>query len=270
MAPADDSPLRVRPAHVAWVAERLGERDWAIIESISRLRLLTGTQLERLHFADLAPSARSRIRRRVLARLASWRVLMTLERRIGGVRAGSAGLIFTLDMAGRHLVALKAGNDSRLVRRADSLGHVLTAHTLAVSELYVSLVELSRTDDFQMVTFAAEPACWWPNGYGGWLKPDAFLVLAVQDHADAWWVEQDMGTEHLTTIRRKLETYLSFAQRGIGPTGVVPRIVLSVTDEKRQAAITGLIKRLPEPASNLLHVTLTPQTPRYLLWVLRE
>ena len=40
------------------------------------------------------------VRRRVLGRLVQARVLGTLERRIGGVRAGSQGLVFFLDVAG--------------------------------------------------------------------------------------------------------------------------------------------------------------------------
>jgi len=88
-------PLRVRPAHIEWVADRLGERDRAILGSVNQLRLLSSLQLEHLHFADLAEPGRGRIRRRVLARLVEWRVLCVLERRIGGVRAGSSDGVCT-------------------------------------------------------------------------------------------------------------------------------------------------------------------------------
>jgi hypothetical protein len=171
-------PLRVRRSHVEWVRERLGKRDEAIIESVHKLKVVTGSQLERLHFFDLSassPSSRARIRRRVLSRLVDWRVLMTLERRIGGVRAGSSGLVFSLDTAGQQLVRIN-GEDERTPRRADEPSPVLLGHRLGIAELYVSLIELSRTEGFEVSDFLTEPACWWPNGYGGWLKPDAYLV----------------------------------------------------------------------------------------------
>lgn len=264
------TPARVREAHVSWLAERLGERDRAILGSVARLRLTSSIQLERLHFTDIAPASRARLRRRVLARLVAWRVLVPLARRIGGVRAGSAGLVFALDTAGQYLAQLTGADGD--VRRSSTPGVMFVQHTLAVSELYVSLMELARPGGFQVATFEAEPRCWWPNGLGGWLKPDAYLVLAVQGYADAWWLEQDMGTEHLPTIRRKLSVYLDFVKRGQqGPISrTVPRVLVAVPNEARQRAIETVIRRLPEPASKLFHVATTPQTPSYLLRVLRE
>src|SRR5437868_15248922 len=112
-------PVRVRSPHVEWVRDRLGERDRQILATIARVRLATGAQLERLHFLDLPPSHRSRSRRRVLRRLVDWRVLVPLERRIGGVRAGSAGLVLALDSAGQWLanVNSRATGDNAAVRR---------------------------------------------------------------------------------------------------------------------------------------------------------
>jgi hypothetical protein len=263
-------PLRVRTRHVEWVQARVGERDRTIIASVHRLRLVSGIQLERLHFRDLAPASRARIRRRVLARLTSWRVLMTLERRIGGMRAGSSGLVYALDTAGQQLARLTTNDEGTAIRRPGTPGLALLGHTLAVSELYVSLTELARAEDFEVTTFDTEPACWWPNGYGGWLKPDAYLCVATMDHTDSWWLEQDQGTEHLPTIRRKLSVYLDFAARGLGPGGIMPRVLVSVPNEARQTAIQSVIRRLPDPADKLLHVTTTPQAARYLLQVLRE
>jgi hypothetical protein len=264
-------PLRVRTAHVEWVAERLGERDRVIMASVDRLRLGSGMQLERLHFSDLSQPSRARIRRRVLSRLVSWRVLMTLERRIGGVRAGSSGLIYCLDSAGQQLVRLsQAAEGASVPRSSRELGLALTAHTLAVAELYVALRELARREDFEISEYQTEPACWWPNGYGGYLKPDAFLILSTRSVSDSWWLEQDQGSEHLPTIKRKLLTYLDFAGHGLGPSGVVPRVLVSVPSDARREAVEQVIRRLPEPAPELLHVTTAAHAPRYLLRVLRQ
>src|SRR5689334_13297406 len=95
---------RVSPTHTEWVAVRLSERDWRIVEAVNVVRLLTGQQVERLFFWDLAPG-RSRIasRSRALQRLVAWRVLVPLPRRIGGAGRGSTSLAFALDSAGQRL-----------------------------------------------------------------------------------------------------------------------------------------------------------------------
>lgn len=259
------APTRISLRHVEWVADRLGGRDRAILDTLARLRLVTGIQLERLHFADVATSVRARVRRRVLGRLVAWRVLSTLPRRIGGVRAGSSGLVFGLDTAGQHLVVRGSA------RQVEPPGVRFVAHQLAVAELYVALVELARRDGFTVDAFAAEPACWWPNGLGGWLKPDAFLSLSSGPVTDAWWIEQDMSTEHLPTVRRKLRAYLDFTGRGhVGPTGVMPRVLVCVPDSARQEAIASVITRLPAPANELLRVATSTEAPLFLLTVLRS
>lgn len=269
----DGRPVRVRLAHVEWVRERLGERDWEILATVGRLRLASSTQLERLHFADLLATHRSRTRRRVLARLADWRVLTTLERRIGGVRAGSAGLVFALDTAGQWLASLEAisGGDELSLRRPAEPSGRLAAHTLGVAELYVRLREAERRGGLTLAAFGTEPACWWPNGLGGWLKPDAHLAVAHQDVTDHWWLEQDQATQSLPTIRRKLTAYLDFVRRGlIGPGGVVPRVLISVPTEARRTAVQRLIEELPPPGSELLRAATHGDTAGLIVNLLRE
>ncbi len=55
---------------VTAVMESLSERDWLILESIRRVKVATGKQLERLRFdsPDTDPAALARHRRRVLTR----------------------------------------------------------------------------------------------------------------------------------------------------------------------------------------------------------
>ena len=71
------------------IAERCSERDQRIVEELARVRVATARQLERLAFAELSGQHRDRTRRRALTRLVEWGLLTTLERRIGGARAGS-------------------------------------------------------------------------------------------------------------------------------------------------------------------------------------
>jgi hypothetical protein len=254
--------VRVSANMLARTIARLGPRDIEIVLTIARLRLVSSSQLDRLHFL-LFSSAKSRVmvRSRVLSRLVAWRVLATLPRRVGGVRAGSAGLVFTLDTVGQQVAQMHGDGNPP----AHEPGVRFIQHTLAVSELYVALVELSRLHGFTVPVFDTEPRCWWPNGLGGTLKPDAFFVLVRSGHANVWWLEQDMKTEHLPTIRKKLAAYLDLLRRGqVGPTGIMPRILLSVPDEDRQRSIEEVIRRLPEPAPRLFHVMESRYAAEYL------
>ena len=256
--------------------ERLGDRDRAILGDLARVRVLTGDQLTRLHFHELSIKSRDRARRRVLARLAELDLVTTLDRRIGGVRAGSAGLVYTLGVAGQHVVPLLDADDgkpARRPRRPWTPGRVFLAHTLAVAELYVRLVETARADGFTLAAFLAEPGSWVPNGLGGWLKPDAYAVLHAGDVEDSWWIEVDRATESLTTLRRKLLAYLDFVNGGqLGPDDVVPRVLITVPDDKpkRQTDVAELLGRLPEPADKLFALTTFDRAVPYIVQVLRE
>jgi hypothetical protein len=257
---------RVRQRHVEWVADRLTQRDQHIVIDLARMRLLTGAQIERLRFCDLYGRSRSVVRWRVLKRLADWRVLLPLPRRVGGP-AGSAVTTYTLDTAGLALLPLLArdSDDQPSLRRPGTPGERFLRHVLAVSELYVKLVEATRNSTTQLVDFRAEPAAWMPNGLGGWLKPDAYLMLATDDIEDCWAVEVDKATEHLPTLKRKVQAYLDFHQRGqLGPHGVMPRVLITVPDTKRQEAVAAMLNQLPSPANILLHVITEEHAPRYL------
>lgn len=260
-------------AAAARLAERLSERDSGIISDLARVRVLTGDQLTRLHFYDLSPGSRDRARRRVLERLAETDLVATLERRIGGARAGSAGLAYALGVAGQHVMPLLDGDalPAKRPRHPWTPSRLFLAHTLAVTELYVQLAEAARAGAADLVTYHAEPDSWVPDGLGGWLKPDAYLVLRHGSVEDLWWIEVDRATESLPTLRRKLLTYLDFVTGGqLGPDGEVPRVLVTVPAEHRHDAVAALLERLPEPASKLFDLTIEHQAVTHLLQVLRE
>ncbi len=208
----------------------------------------------------------------MLSRLVRDRLVATLERRIGGIRAGSTGLIYTLDVAGqRVLQLLDTGQETAHVRRPWTPGLPFVAHTLAISELYVQLREVERDQDIELVTFLAEPACWQRTLTSGVLKPDAYTMLARDDIEDCWNIESDLGTESRSAVRRKLTGYLQAAHTGqVGPHGVLPRVLVTVPDARRLAVVQDLISALPPPADTLLHVTLHEQAVEYLVHILRQ
>src|SRR5207247_2442265 len=85
--------------------DEVSERDLAIVRSVREHRFLAAGHIEALHFADHASfDSAARISRRVLARLTRQRLLNRLERRVGGVRAGSASYIYALGPVGGRLI----------------------------------------------------------------------------------------------------------------------------------------------------------------------
>lgn len=237
---------RLTTAHLATLADQLSDRDRAILADLEHTRVLTGAQLQRLRFAHIEASARARDRRRVLTRLTNLGLVATLERHVGGIRAGSAGHIYTLTPAGQRLLAVQRGQQppARL-RRSRTPGAPFINHALAISDIYVTLVEASRTHNWRLTTFDTEPACWHPIGNGRYLHPDAYLVLATPTHQDCWWLEVDQATESLPRIKRKCRSYLRFIiHAGTGPDGVPPRTLFTTPDHQRAQTINEVITKL--------------------------
>lgn len=264
---------RITTAQLATLADQLSERDKTILADLERVRVLTGAQLQRLHFDPINTASRARDRRRVLQRLTDLDLVFTLERRIGGIRAGSAGHIYTLTPAGRRLQALHHGQQlTKRLRRTRTPGAPFLDHALAISDIYVTLVEASHHHDFQVCTFHAEPACWHPTGQGRYLHPDAYLVLTTSAYQDCWWLEIDQATESLPRITRKCRTYLDFLiHGGIGPDDVPPRILFTTPDADRNDAIRKVITTLPTIETGQLICTTThDNAPKFLITELNE
>lgn len=238
------------------LAAELSDRDRTVLDALGTVRVLSGGQLERLLFAEIAGSARGRIRRRVLGRLVGLGLVQTLERRVGGVRAGSAGLVYALSAGGQRLRDMETSGQGRR-RPAYTPGVLFLAHALAVSEVFVQLHETLRgAPGHRLERFAVETAARFAAGDELTLHPDALVVLAGSSVEDVWWLEIDRGTESLPRLRGMLQRYVAFAGSGVpGPGGVVPRVLVSVMTPERLRAVRGLIRRLPPPAEALFVVT---------------
>jgi len=260
---------RVTAAYVASLTDQLSNRDAAIVRDLSRVRVLTGKQLERLHFYDLQAANRDRARRRVLNRLTHLSLVTPLSRRIGGVRAGSAGLVYSLDTAGQRILQQLDKGNKQPVRRPWTPGTLFLSHTLAVAELYVRLRENERNNQLELSAFLAEPASWQRTASLGTIKADAYALVAYGNVEDAWWIEVDRATESRTTLRRKLSLYLLAAQAGItGPDGMLPRVLVTVPDEQRLGTVREIIADLGPAAPRLLSVTLHNLAVEYLAEIL--
>jgi Replication-relaxation len=259
---------RITTTHLIMLADQLSDRDKAILTDLERTRVLTGAQLQRLHFDPNNAPSRARDRRRVLQRLTELDLVTTLDRRIGGIRAGSAGHIYTLTPAGQRLQALRCGEQlTERLRRPHTPGAPFLDHTLAISETYVTLIEASRHQNFHVSTFLGEPACWHPAGNNQYLHPDAYLVLATSTHQDCWWLEVDQATESLPRIKHKCRTYLNFLTHGgTGPDTAPPRILFTTPDTDRTDAIQKVItKQTTTETDQLICVTTHEDAPKFLI-----
>jgi hypothetical protein len=142
---------------------------------------------------------------------------------------------------------------------------------VATSQLYVDLLESTRAIPVVLQDFQCEPAAWWPLSKGRWLKPDAFAMLTATAVAHLWWIEVDRATESLTTIQRKLRTYLDFLRGGQpGPGGGLPRVLITAPTESRRAAIHALVARLPPPSDELFHVVLHDDAAAHMVRLLQS
>jgi hypothetical protein len=228
----DTMPGRVTAAALAAISGRLSDRDRTVLESIAEHRFLTVRQVELLHFADHAPTSGGRIARRTMARLRAFGLLGTLERRVGGVRAGSAGLVHYVDDAGHQLL------HGRRRHRVQDPSARFVDHRLAIADAHIRLVSADRGRATTVVQCAVEPTSWRRyTGLGGarvTLKPDLYVETAAgRDLVHAWFVEIDLGTESIPTLLRKCRDYESYRRSGIEQEehGSFPLVVWSITHD---------------------------------------
>lgn len=234
----------------------MSDRDWWVVRTLQRIRVATGEQLARLHCADFATAAADRQCRRVLASLTERGIVARLGRRIGGARSGSAGFVYALDRGGQRLVASGAHP-----RRPWTPGLPFLSHTLAISEVYVRLVEAHRFGEVELVSFVTEPGCWrrFAGPHGPLvLKPDAFVVTAAGEYEDRWYVEVDGGTEASGTLDRKLNAYTAYWRSGSeqAATGAFPRVLWLVPTRARHGLVVDACGRQPTEAWPLFTVAL--------------
>ena len=254
---------------VSALRQGLSERDLAILRQVAGLRLMSADQIQAIHFPveqHGSKSAATRARQRTLARLIRQRLLISLERRIGGVRAGSTGLILALDAFGQRVLALDGPR-----RRSYEPTSRFVDHTLAAAQLVVDLTLTERAGQLELLEHQAEPNCWREYADMGGrrlLRPDAFVVLGVGDYELRWFVEIDRATESLPVVLRKCRCYADYYQAGIEQAksgGVFPRVVWSVPNEKRAEQVRRTINRDRSLPEGLFAVTTSQQTVPVLM-----
>ena len=190
-----------------------------------------------------------------MRRLVTAGLVTTLPRRVGGERAGSAGLVYTLDSGGqRWLDRAQERDEPARRRRPWTIGSQFTAHTLDVAELGVRLRERERAGSLRLLTYKAEPASWYSTERGT-LKPDAYAIWDSEGWEQHRWIEVDRATESLPTIRRKLAAYARLAESGDpGPEGVLPTVLVTAPTPQRRQALTEVVHQLTRAAEPYIEI----------------
>ncbi len=226
---------RLTAAGLERLRRELSPRDWAVLRDVDRCRLMTGRQLQLLHVGEGETAARAA--RRLLARLTRHGLLARLERRIGGLRAGSAGYVYGLGPAGVRLV-----HPGRPRRRLREVRDGFLAHTLALAELYLQLRQAEQQGRLELLKLETEPRAWRRLADGDWLKPDLHVVIGLGEEALHAFVELDLGSEHSPALFAKLRQYERAYRGEVGGDRVFPRVVWLVPDERRAAQLRRLLQ----------------------------
>lgn len=254
---------RVSARRLESLAGDLSAREQAVLRSVDKFRFLTTRQLERLHFTDHAsPQAAARICRRVLARLDSLRVLEHLERRVGGIRAGSASYVWRVGPIGDRLLRRDEGQGTPRRRKEPSARHL--DHCLAIADCYITLIQAERLGTVELLSVATEPTSWRSylasSGVRETLKPDLYVVTATGQYEDHWFIEVDRGTESLPTLINKCRQYERYRRSGVEQTerGVFPRVLWVLPSETHLNRLQEAVRADHRLDAELFRLTTSP------------
>jgi hypothetical protein len=236
------------PGRLAQVEGQLTHQDRLVVRTVAFLHLVSGDQLERTCFGEAdstGVASRARHARRRLAHLVELGLLARLARRVGGVRAGSAGFVYALAPAGQRLVADWHDEPRSRGRQPHEPSEHSAAHRLAVSEIYAGLVEADRHGRGRLLSFTTEPSCW-RSFAGQWgsaqrLKPDASAAIKLETEELRWFIEADRGTVSRAALARQIDAYLAYWRSGHRHDPVMPRVLWLVPDLNRATTVKTII-----------------------------
>jgi Replication-relaxation len=242
-------PERLGRRGLVRLSDTLSQRDRQVLSVVAAHRFLTTRQIEAFCFTDhVSALAAARGCRRVLARLHELRVLNRLERRIGGVRAGSASFVWTVGPVGDRLLRDGSGQPRR---RWHEPSATFLDHALAVADTHLRLRRAAGQGAFDLVGVDLEPACWrsYLNGAGGseTLRPDLYVVTASDAYEHCWFIEVDRGSESLPRLLSKCGQYEAYRRSGREQqrTGTFPLVLWVFPDERRAAKLQRAIATAP-------------------------
>ncbi len=229
--------------------ERMADRDFALLRDVDKFRLLTTKQIQQLHFDPHHPTALASARacNRALSRLRDFGVLKSLQRRIGGARAGSAGFVWYVGPAGERLMQLIEPTAPGGRRNYRELSRHFVDHTLAVADVAVRIIQAERHGELELLELQTEPSSWQPFlsrfGTTQILKPDLRIMTAQSDFENHWFIEVDLASEHMPVIMRQCTVYEAFRATGRyqATYGLFPAVVWVCPTVARAEAIQAAV-----------------------------
>lgn len=242
-----EAAQRISQKRLQELSMLLSPQDRDILLSVQRHRYLMTGQIMRLHFTDAATSSAAlRATSRTLKRLRQYRLLGTLSRRIGGVRAGSGSLVWYLTHGGERLLRLY---DERAYpcRRIFDPSPFFLAHTLAAAEVSIRLQEMCRGGKIELTDLQPEPECWRSYSEHGThlsLKPDLYATTVSGEYEDRYFFEIDLDTESPGKVVEKCQRYHQYYHSGLEQKehGVFPLTIWIVPDKARRARLIAAIR----------------------------
>lgn len=197
----------------------LTERDIRLLTFLRNLRYMKTDQIRRIFFPEGEKTlhACKVAAFKTLNRLQALGLITHLEKRIGGVRAGSQGMIWHITEAGARLLYLGTEKQNTRKRLLEPVPSFLR-HTIAVTETFTQIVEICRDDPVMKLSrIEVEPDCWrsyQKNGKSISLRPDLYAKTVTGDYFDHLFIEMDLDTEAPTAIVEKCRRYLEYYQTG--------------------------------------------------------
>lgn len=259
--PRSRGASRIGRRQLQTIADGLDQIDRELLTLLRAHRYATTRQLAQMIERDNRyASARSALRQtsRRLNRHHQLGLVNHLERRIGGVRAGSSGYIWHLTEAGWRLaeqqpIRMIDTEDASVALDDDAItatqqrrhrhtepSHAFLAHILAITEARVIIQRAVQDTGGDLALVRTEPACWrsWTTPGGGlaWLKPDLETITQTADGAeDHWLLEIDLGTENPARLITKCHDYQAHFNTGIHQTrfGYYPQVVWVMNEQRR-------------------------------------
>ena len=225
-----------------------------LLALVAAHRFATTTQLARLTALEYASSASAlRQTQRHLASLAQQRLLMSLERRVGGWQGGSAVTVWAATTRGHRLVAAE-GDEVPRRQRPREVSTTFLDHLLAITEVRTSIEEAIRQEADTEAAVALEPDCWRtvlsPSGQVQVLRPDLAVTITSPAYEDRYLVEVDRATENPGRVIATCWRYQEH-QAQIGDGDVFPLVVWLVPTDRRRhrleraiAHSSGLLREL--------------------------
>ncbi|GAA3730867.1 hypothetical protein HDA32_005595 [Spinactinospora alkalitolerans] len=252
-----------RRVHTAHLADRLTDRDYAILGTVHTHRVLTTLQAGALFFTG--PTARN-ARRRLLA-LHRYGLLDTFRPTTPG--PGTRPVHWTLAPTGARVLAHHRGLglDELGYRHDTAAGIAHSAkldHTTGLVQTFTAFTLAARA------TPGAHLAVWWGEvqsaaEWGGYVRPDAYLRWIEEEARVDAFLEYDTGTEALTRVARKLPGYARLAAASRMPSP----ILFAVPGTARETNLAAALAPHATPATPIrltTHALLAVPGPAAAIW----